>query len=260
MRARGGADPPARRCCSSTSRRSASTSRCRSRCATSSAATTSAAARPILLTSHYMDDVAALCPRVDRHRPRPAVLRRRARGAGAPRCARRSASCCTSSGRSRRRRLGAPRPGGLARAGAQAVLQVAAGAGCATRSAARSATLPVRRPDRRERAARGGDERAVRPQPRGAGARSRPRREAVPDRCARCRRCCASASPRRVAYRAEMLVWILSTTMPLIMLALWSAVAARGAGRPLRRRPSSPPTSWPRSSSGSSPARGSPGR
>jgi ABC-2 type transport system permease protein len=28
-----------------------------------------------------------------------------------------------------------------------------------------------------------------------------------------------------VAYRAEMLVWVLSTTMPLIMLALWSAVA-----------------------------------
>jgi len=31
-----------------------------------------------------------------------------------------------------------------------------------------------------------------------------------------------------VAYRAEMLVWVLSTTMPLIMLALWSAVAADG--------------------------------
>jgi ABC-2 type transport system permease protein len=29
-----------------------------------------------------------------------------------------------------------------------------------------------------------------------------------------------------VAYRAEMLVWVLATTMPLIMLALWSAVAA----------------------------------
>jgi ABC-2 type transport system permease protein len=29
-----------------------------------------------------------------------------------------------------------------------------------------------------------------------------------------------------VAYRAEMLVWVLSTTMPLIMLGLWSAVAA----------------------------------
>ena len=29
-----------------------------------------------------------------------------------------------------------------------------------------------------------------------------------------------------VAYRAELLVWMLSTTMPLVMLALWSAVAA----------------------------------
>jgi ABC-2 type transport system permease protein len=28
-----------------------------------------------------------------------------------------------------------------------------------------------------------------------------------------------------VAYRAELLVWILSTTMPFVMLALWSAVA-----------------------------------
>ena len=28
-----------------------------------------------------------------------------------------------------------------------------------------------------------------------------------------------------VAYRAELLVWVLSNTMPLIMLALWSAVA-----------------------------------
>ncbi len=28
-----------------------------------------------------------------------------------------------------------------------------------------------------------------------------------------------------VAYRAEFLIWMLSTTMPLIMLALWSAVA-----------------------------------
>jgi ABC-2 type transport system permease protein len=29
-----------------------------------------------------------------------------------------------------------------------------------------------------------------------------------------------------VAYRAELVVWLLSTTMPLVMLALWSAVAA----------------------------------
>ena len=31
-----------------------------------------------------------------------------------------------------------------------------------------------------------------------------------------------------VAYRAELVVWILSTTMPFIMLALWSAVARDG--------------------------------
>jgi ABC-2 type transport system permease protein len=31
-----------------------------------------------------------------------------------------------------------------------------------------------------------------------------------------------------VAYRAEMLVWMLTTTMPLVSLALWSAVAAEG--------------------------------
>jgi ABC-2 type transport system permease protein len=31
-----------------------------------------------------------------------------------------------------------------------------------------------------------------------------------------------------VAYRAEMTIWILSATMPLIMLALWNAVASEG--------------------------------
>lgn len=31
-----------------------------------------------------------------------------------------------------------------------------------------------------------------------------------------------------VAYRAELLIWILTATMPLIMLALWNAVAAGG--------------------------------
>jgi ABC-2 type transport system permease protein len=31
-----------------------------------------------------------------------------------------------------------------------------------------------------------------------------------------------------VAYRAEFLVWILTTNMPLVMLALWHAVAAEG--------------------------------
>lgn len=33
---------------------------------------------------------------------------------------------------------------------------------------------------------------------------------------------------RNVAYRAEMTIWILTATMPLIMLALWNAVAASG--------------------------------
>lgn len=32
-----------------------------------------------------------------------------------------------------------------------------------------------------------------------------------------------------VAYRAELLIWVLSTTMPFIMLALWTAVARDGA-------------------------------
>jgi ABC-2 type transport system permease protein len=31
-----------------------------------------------------------------------------------------------------------------------------------------------------------------------------------------------------VAYRAEFLVWILTTNMPLVMMALWTAVAAEG--------------------------------
>ena len=31
-----------------------------------------------------------------------------------------------------------------------------------------------------------------------------------------------------VAYRAEMTIWILTATLPLIMLALWNAVAAEG--------------------------------
>lgn len=31
-----------------------------------------------------------------------------------------------------------------------------------------------------------------------------------------------------VAYRAELLIWMLTTTMPLVSLALWSAVAADG--------------------------------
>jgi ABC-2 type transport system permease protein len=35
-----------------------------------------------------------------------------------------------------------------------------------------------------------------------------------------------AAFAEAVAYRAEFLIWMLTTTMPLVMLALWSAVAA----------------------------------
>jgi ABC-2 type transport system permease protein len=39
-----------------------------------------------------------------------------------------------------------------------------------------------------------------------------------------------------IAYRAEMIVWVLATTMPLVMLALWTSVASDGPvgryGRP----------------------------
>jgi ABC-2 type transport system permease protein len=38
-----------------------------------------------------------------------------------------------------------------------------------------------------------------------------------------------------VAYRAEMFVWVLATTMPLVMLALWTAVAREGAGGAIGR-------------------------
>ena len=31
-----------------------------------------------------------------------------------------------------------------------------------------------------------------------------------------------------IAYRAEMIVWVLATTMPLVMLALWTSVASDG--------------------------------
>jgi ABC-2 type transport system permease protein len=32
-----------------------------------------------------------------------------------------------------------------------------------------------------------------------------------------------------IAYRAEFIIWILTTNMPLVMMALWTAVAAEGA-------------------------------
>ena len=59
-----------------------------------------------------------------------------------------------------------------------------------------------------------------------------------------------------VAYRAELLVWVLATTMPLVMLALWTAVARTRPSAATASRSSSR-TSSRRSSCGSSRARGS---
>ncbi len=39
-----------------------------------------------------------------------------------------------------------------------------------------------------------------------------------------------------VAYRAEMIVWMLATTMPLVSLALWSSVAESGPVGPFTQR------------------------
>ena len=52
-----------------------------------------------------------------------------------------------------------------------------------------------------------------------------------------------------VAYRAEFLVWVLTTTLPLIMLGLWTSVASEGPFRQLHVQPTSSPTTWARWSS-----------
>ena len=39
-----------------------------------------------------------------------------------------------------------------------------------------------------------------------------------------------------IAYRAEMIIWMLTTTMPLVSLALWSSVAAEGPVGPFTQR------------------------
>jgi hypothetical protein len=44
---------------------------------------------------------------------------------------------------------------------------------------------------------------------------------------------------------AEFIIWILTTNMPLVMMALWTAVAAEGPSGGSTRRPSRP-TTWPR--------------
>ena len=163
--------------------------------------TTSGYGATVLLTSHYMDDVAALCPRViviDHGRLR---LRRRPRRAGAldpPGQAHRASS---SSARCDRAALEALGAGGRARRRARAVLQVPERRRCARRVARCWRTLPVvdltvEDPPLEEvmrelfaRAASGRREPPREADRRVSGLRRRAARVT--------RRCSASASPRR---------------------------------------------------------------
>src|SRR5690606_31590123 len=87
------------------------------------------------------------------------------------------------------------------------------------------------RPRGHERSARRGDERALRAHPEGA------RRAGAGGHVAVTRTLRAMPTLMRVgfaeamAYRAELLVWVLTTTMPLVMLPLWMAVAETGPVR-----------------------------
>src|SRR5439155_65182 len=74
------------------------------------------------------------------------------------------------------------------------------------------------RSHRREPAARRGDERAVLPQPRLEGSGVTRTLRALPT-------ILKIGFAEAIAYRAEMLVWVLSTTMPFVMWVMWSAVA-----------------------------------
>src|SRR5207245_6870085 len=92
----------------------------------------------------------------------------------------------------------------------------------AERGAARARAASHRRSDRRGPSAGRGHARAVRA--RGGGGRRVSLRTAARAYPALLRAGFAIA----VAYRAEFLIWMFSTNMPLIMLALWAAVARNG--------------------------------
>ena len=160
VRARRRAPPPPDACSSSTSRPSASTSRCRRPSASSCSAYNERFGATVLLTSHYMEDVVQLCPRViviDRGR----LIYDGDLRALALKSARTSGSWCASRTRTAARR-------GISRASGrwsssepgQATIQVAAEevSGAVARMLG---ALADRGPHRRGPAARGGDVGAV---------------------------------------------------------------------------------------------------
>src|SRR5262249_3246637 len=158
----------------------------------------------------------------DRHRPGTALLRRRSRRPRAPDPSG-EAPGAAPRGRGRSGRALGPGPRGLPRSGPR---RAAGGAGRrAANGEPRARDLPGERPHGRDRAARGGHERDVQEEPRGA----RSGRGEGPVSVGATGRALPTlfrvGFAEAVAYRAEFLVWMLSTTMPLIMLGLFSAVA-----------------------------------
>ena len=202
----------------------------------------------VLLTSHYMDDVVALCPRVvviDRgHLIYDGDLRELVRRVRPDKHV--TIRFSKPVDRADLARLGTV----VSADAAQAVLSVPARAG--QRGRARCAGGAAdRRPHDRGAAARGGDARAlsrararaVDPGPGRSGRHPGARVNAASDAAAPAPPAATAEFARAmrafptllrigvaevVAYRAEFLVWILTTNMPLVMLALWHAVAADG--------------------------------
>src|SRR5262249_25491438 len=150
-----------------------------------------------------------------RHRPRAARVRRRARGAGAARPPRQARALASRQGgggaRPRRARAGG---GARGRAGGAA----GAHGGAAGGRGAHAGGAPGARPHPRGPAPRGGDAGAVRA--RAAGGAVSGLWRVIRLYPALLRVSFAEA----VAYRSEFFVWMLTNTLPLVMLALWSAV------------------------------------
>ena len=174
----------------------------------------------VLLTSHYMDDVVALCPRIiviDQGKLiHDGDLRGLVKTDGS-----RQARVVHAARRRRRRRArearhGA-RDGGAADHAARAERELAGVVGHLL------GKLQGRRPRDRGSAARGHPARDVRQ------ARTRRRRSSLSRTLRALPTLLRIGVAETVAYRAEFLVWILTTTLPLIMLGLWTSVAREAA-------------------------------
>ena len=211
----------------------------------------------VLLTSHYMDDVAALCPRVIVIDHGHAHLRRRPAASWCARVRpdkRVTIRLSAPVDRARARRAGRRWSSATPRRRCCRCRPRRPARSCATRwPRCRWSTSPIEDPPLEEVMRElFQPRRAHRP----ATAHGRARRPHGAPPCIRARDRARFPTLLRVglaevvAYRAEFLVWILTTNMPLVMLALWHAVAADG---PVGRfdQTQFTPTTWRCWSSGS---------